>query len=292
MKYPDIPKAQIKINGKTRGFDLDDKKLPDWISDHSMTSGGYPYDKKMKRSNYDEMLRVLQAELVKVQYWMKSENQRIICVFEGRDAAGKGGTIGAIKQNMNPRISRHVALSVPSDREKGQWYMQRYVSHFPTHGEMVLFDRSWYNRAGVEPVMGFCTPKQHEDFLKNVPDYEATIVGTGTHFYKFWLEVGQEMQLERFHDRRHDPRKTWKLSPMDVESMEKWDDYTVARDLMLEKTHTALAPWTIARTNCKRRARLNIIRHLLHRLDYEDKDNKAIGEIDENILGEGLQFLK
>jgi polyphosphate kinase 2 len=193
---------------------------------------------------------------------------------------------------MNPRLARVVALSKPNDREAGQWYFQRYVDQFPTSGEFVLFDRSWYNRAGVEPVMGFCTPEQYAHFLDQAPQMEKIIAHEGIFFFKFYLDIGREMQLKRFHDRRHDPRKVWKLSSMDIAALQKWDDYSDKRDRMLKATHTDFAPWTVVRGNDKRRARLNLIRHMLTTLDYTGKDDAAIGKIDDKILGSGPGFLK
>ena len=291
MKIPDAPVVELNISGKTRTFDLDDPDLPDWVKDNAFESAGYPYEKKLKRKHYEEDLATLQAELVKADYWLQETGNRVLALFEGRDSAGKGGTIERIRENLNPRHCRGVALSKPSDVELGQWYFQRYVSHFPTAGETVLFDRSWYNRAGVEPVMGFCTPEQHEKFLEEVPDFEKMIVRDGIYFFKFWLTIGQEMQLERFHDRRHDPVKVWKLSPVDIKSLEKWDDYTKARDEMFERTHTKHAPWTVMRANDKRRARLNSIRVILHALPYDGKDEKVIGDIDRKIVGTPDDFV-
>lgn len=284
--------VNLEIDGKLRRFDIDDPVLPDWIEDVSLASGGYPYDDKMDKDKYEKQLEQLQIELVKVQFWLKATGKRLMALFEGRDAAGKGGTIFSIHAYLNPRSARVVALSKPTETEAGQWYFQRYVAHFPTAGEIVLFDRSWYNRAGVEPVMGFCTPQQYEDFLKAVPRFEDTIHDEGIIFFKFWLDIGREMQLKRFHDRRHDPLKIWKLSPMDIAALDKWHDYTKKRDIMLEKTHTRETPWTILLANDKRRARLNVIRHMLLALDYEGKDKSAIGEIDHKILGQGPKFLK
>jgi polyphosphate kinase 2 len=215
-----------------------------------------------------------------------------MAVFEGRDAAGKGGTIFATKAYLNPRSARVVALTKPTETERGQWYFQRYISHFPTAGELVLFDRSWYNRAGVEPIMGFCTPEEHKRFLKETPRLEKMIVHDDVHFFKFWLDIGRETQIERFHDRRHSPLKCWKLSDMDIAALTKWDDYTAMRDQMLDKTHTDDAPWTVVRANDKRRARINVIQHILKSIDYEGKDKKAIGDIDDKILGFGPDFLK
>jgi len=282
---------ELKINGEKRLFDIDNPDLPDWIEDKAFGSDDYPYDKKLKRGTYEEELEALQIELVKVQSWLQTSGERVIAVFEGRDAAGKGGSIGATRAFMNPRTARIVALPKPTEKERGQWYYQRYVDHFPTAGEMVMFDRSWYNRAGVEPVMGFCTPQEHESFLQDTPLFERMPVREGIHLFKFWLNIGREMQLKRFHDRRHSQLKSWKLSPMDMASLNKWDDYTKKRDLMLEQTHTDHAPWAVVRANDKRRARLNLIRHMLHNLPYEGKDIAAIGEIDKKILGQGPGFV-
>ena len=283
--------VELEINGRKRRFDIDDPDLPDWVDKRAFGSENYPYEEKLDRDDYEKQIRVLQIELVKVQAWQQETGGRVIIVFEGRDAAGKGGSIAATRAYMNPRMARIVALPKPTERERGQWYYQRYVDHFPTSGEMVLFDRSWYNRAGVEPVMGFCTPRQHARFLAETPDFEHMPVREGIHLFKFWLNIGQEMQLKRFHDRRHNPLKVWKLSPMDIASLEKWGDYTQKRNLMLEHTHSNHAPWTVVRANDKRRARLNLIRHLLSGLPYSGKNPDAIGRIDERILGSGPGFL-
>lgn len=288
----DNRKVELDINGKMRDFDIDDPKLPGWIDDHAFSSDNYPYDKKLKWKTYEETIEALQVELVKVQTWLGESGSRIVSVFEGRDAAGKGGSINAVKQYMNHRTVRTVALPKPTDRERGEWYYQRYLNHFPTSGEMVLFDRSWYNRAGVEPVMGFCTPDQHANFLEQTPAFEKMIVDEGIYFFKFWLNIGREMQLDRFHDRRHNPLKVWKLSPMDIASLNKWEDYTKYRDLMLSTTHTETAPWAVVKSNDKRRARINIIRHILSSLPYDGKDEDVIGEIDKKILGFGQGFVE
>ncbi|MCB1493050.1 MAG: polyphosphate kinase 2, partial [Rhodobiaceae bacterium] len=207
------------------------------------------------------------------------------------DAAGKGGTIFRFRQYMSPRAARIVALPKPTDRERGEWYYQRYIDHFPTEGELALFDRSWYNRAVVEPIMGFCTPEQTDKFLSETPAFEKMLVRDGVKLFKFWLNIGREMQLLRFHERRHDPLKVWKISPVDLKAVDKWDDYTAARDRMIAETHTEMAPWTIVRANDKRRLRVNAIRHALTHLDYEGKDEKAIGTIDDKIVGQGPGFL-
>jgi polyphosphate kinase 2 len=282
---------KIKVGGKERVFDIDDPKLPDWIEDNKLTTGDYPYDKKMKGKEYDQTLEVLQIELVKALAWVQSAGKRVLILFEGRDAAGKGGTISALREYLNPRTARNVALTKPTEVESGQWYFQRYVTHFPTAGEFVTFDRSWYNRAGVEPVMGFCTPKQHEQFLEEAPFFERMIYDDGIHFFKFWLDIGQETQLDRFHDRRHSPLKSWKFSPIDIAGLSKWDAYTKARDTMVERTHTAVAPWLVVRANDKRRARLAVMRRILLSLPYDGRDLEAIGKEDLKINGEGSGLL-
>lgn len=288
----DLPPIKIKIDGKAREFDMDDPELPDWIEDNKLTAGGYPYDKKLKSKEYEETLEALQIELVKAQTWMQATGARVLALFEGRDAAGKGGTIFAVHEYMNPRTARNVALAKPTETELGQWYFQRYVSRFPTAGEFVSFDRSWYNRAGVEPVMGFCTPEQHRKFLDEAPHFERMIVNDGIHFFKFWLDIGQETQLERFHDRRQSKLKSWKFSPIDIAGIEKWDDYTKARDEMVRRTHNKESPWTIVRANDKRRARIAVIRRLLLSLPYDGRDLDVIGKEDKKIIGEGPGFLK
>ncbi|MFZ1815356.1 MAG: polyphosphate kinase 2 [Rhizobiaceae bacterium] len=290
MQIPDAPIVTLKVAGKKRKFDLDDPKLPDWVGGKAFESGNFPYTKKMKREEYEDQLTALQKELVKVQYWLQETGNRLMVVFEGRDAAGKGGTINTFRQFLNPRNARAVALSKPSDVERGQWYFQRYVENFPTSGEFVMFDRSWYNRAGVEPVMGFCTEQQHEKFLAETPRFEEMIANEGIHFFKIWLNIGQEMQLKRFHDRRHDPLKVWKLSPIDIKALQNWDAYTAARKTMLAATDTAHGPWTIVRSNDKRRARINAIRHVISKLDYDGRDDKVIGKIDENIVRSAADF--
>lgn len=281
----------IDVNGVSREFDIDNPDLPDWVKDQAFSSDAYPYKKKLKWSQYEETLEALQVELVKVQSWLGNSGNRIISVFEGRDAAGKGGSINAVKQYMNHRTVKTVALPKPTDRERGEWYYQRYVDNFPSTGEMVLFDRSWYNRAGVEPVMGFCSPDQHANFLNQTPAFEKMIVDDGVYFFKFWLNIGREMQLKRFHDRCHNPLKVWKLSAMDIASLSKWSDYTKKRDLMLSTTHSEHAPWTVVKANDKRRSRINIVRHILTTLPYDGKDEDVIGEIDREILGSGPGFV-
>ncbi len=282
---------KLKVGGKERVFDIDNPELPDWVDKRALRSGGYPYDKKMPEDEYEKKLETLQIELVKLQAWMQKTGNRVLAIFEGRDAAGKGGTINAVRQNMNPRSARNVALTKPTETERGQWYFQRYVSQFPTSGEFVTFDRSWYNRAGVEPVMGFCTPAEYEKFLKEVPRFEKMVVREGIHFFKFWLDIGREMQLKRFHERRHSLLRNWKFSPIDVAGMAKWDDYSAKRDIMLEQTHSSDAPWTVIHGNDKRRARLAAIRRILVTIPYADRDLEAIGKEDDQIIGEGVSSL-
>lgn len=282
---------QLKIGGKERVFDIEDPELPGWVDKKKLKAAGYPYDEKLPEDEYDEELEKLQIELVKLQAWMQKTGSRVLAIFEGRDAAGKGGTINAVRQNMNPRWARNVALTKPTETERGQWYFQRYVSQFPTSGEFVTFDRSWYNRAGVEPVMGFCTPEQHAQFLKEVPRFEKMITNDGIHFFKFWLDIGRETQLDRFHDRRHSPLRNWKFTAMDIAGITKWDDYTEKRDLMFERTHSSHAPWIILRANDKRRTRLEVIRRIVLTMPYEDRDLDVIGKPDHQIIGEGPSFL-
>lgn len=276
--------VRLTIGGKERTFDIDDPKLPKWVKENELTAGGYPYTERLKRDEYEHQLELFQIELVKLQYWLQKTGERVMVLFEGRDAAGKGGTIFVTRQYMNPRTARNVALPKPTETERGQWYFQRYVAHFPTAGEFVTFDRSWYNRAGVEPVMGFCTPQQHALFLDQAPHFEKGIVADGIRLFKFWLAIGQETQLGRFHDRRHDPLKIWKFSPIDVAGILKWDDYTKARDLMFAHTHSDEAPWTLVLANDKRRARLAVIRRLLSSIPYDGRDMKVTGEEDSSII--------
>ncbi len=224
---------------------------------------------KLSNKEYTKELRRLQAELCKLQVWVKHKGLRVIVIFEGRDAAGKGGTIRAITERVSPRVFRVVALPAPSDREKTQMYMQRYIQHFPAAGEIVIFDRSWYNRAGVEYVMGFCTKEQHDIFLDRCPQAEQYLINNGIILIKYWLEVGQEEQERRFKARINDPLRQWKLSPMDTESFCRWYEYSRARDIMLEKTDSKLTPWHIVRSDNKKRARLNCITHLLSMIPYK-----------------------
>ncbi|VAW14778.1 Polyphosphate kinase 2 [hydrothermal vent metagenome] len=264
---------------------LEDKSLPDWIVTSSLKSGGYPYAKRLRTKTYLKQIYPLHIELQKVQQWVADTGQRVVAIFEGRDTAGKGGTIKRYMEHLNPRQVRVVALPKPTDRQRGEWYFQRYAEHLPTAGEMCLFDRSWYNRAVIEPVMGFCSAEQTAEFLDEAPKFEAMLVRSKVRIIKFWLTIGREEQMRRLHARRHDPLKQWKLSPIDIEGLSKWDDYTAARKIMFAETDTATAPWMVIKSNDKKRARINCLRHFLMALPYEGKDLSAIGEIDEQILG-------
>jgi len=250
----------------------------------------FPYDRKWKRADYEAALDALQIELVKMQAWAKETGQRIAIVFEGRDAAGKGGTIKRVRENLNPRGARVVALSKPTEAEAGQWYFQRYIHHLPTAGEIVCFDRSWYNRGVVEKVFGFCTDVQREKWFEQVNPFEQMLVDEGIKVFKIWLTVDRAAQLQRFLDREQDPLKHWKLSWIDVEGLKKWDEYTAAITETLAKTHTPDTPWLVVRSADKRRARVNAIRAVLSRLDYTSKDADALGDVDDKIVG-GPEFL-
>ncbi|MEG9226285.1 polyphosphate kinase 2 [Aeromicrobium sp. Sec7.5] len=246
---------------------------------------GYPYDERLDRTTYDLEKRLLQIELIKLQSWVKDTGQRIVLVFEGRDAAGKGGTIKRFTEHLNPRGARVVALVKPTDREQSQWYLQRYVAHLPSAGEVVFFDRSWYNRAGVERVMGFCTPDQYTEFLRQAPAFEKMLVNDGVHVVKFWFSVSRAEQLTRFTIRQIDPVRQWKLSPMDLASLDKWDAYTQAKEAMFRKTDTRHSPWTVVKSNDKKRARLEAMRHVLHRFDYPGKDHDVVRTPDPLVVG-------
>lgn len=243
-----------------------------------------PHDESMSKKRYERELEQLQIELLKAQRCIKETGQRVVIVFEGRDAAGKGGAIKRFRENLNPRGAPHVALPKPSDAEQTQWYFQRYVAHLPSAGEIVMYDRSWYNRAGVERVMGFCTPQEYGLFLRQVPDFEGSIVSSGIQLFKLWFTVSRAEQLRRFEDRHRDPLKQWKISPIDEASVDRYDDYTEARNDMLLASDTMVAPWTIVNSNEKRRARLGSIRAVLAGIDYEHKDHDVVGEPDPRVV--------
>ena len=253
--------------------------VPNW------REGVYPYANLMARKSYEKQKYRLQVELLKLQAWVKETGQRVVILFEGRDAAGKGGAIKRFMEHLNPRGARVVALEKPSEVERGQWYFQRYVEHLPTRGEIVLFDRSWYNRTGVERVMGFCSQAEYDEFLRQAPEFERHLVRSGVHLFKFWFSVSRAEQRRRFKEREAHPLKQWKLSPIDMASLGKWDDYTRAKESMFLHCDTSDAPWTVIKSDCKKRARLNAMRCVLHRLPYTQKEAKAIGHVDALIVG-------
>ena len=257
----------------------DDALATDW------RNGAYPYKNLLSRRNYEKQKYHLQVELLKLQAWVKETGQRVVILFEGRDAAGKGGTIRRFMEHLNPRGARVVALEKPSEVERGQWYFQRYVSQLPTAGEIALFDRSWYNRAGVERVMGFCNNDEYLEFMRQAPEFERNLTRSGIHIIKFWFSVSREEQRRRFKEREMHPLKQWKLSPIDLASLDKWDDYTKAKEAMFFHTDTADSPWTVIKSDCKKRARLNAMRYVLHKLPYSNKDLTAIGTLDPLLVG-------
>ena len=257
----------------------DEELAPNW------RSGGYPYKNLLSRKRYEAQKYQLQVELLKLQMWAKDTGQRVVILFEGRDAAGKGGAIKRFMEHLNPRGARVVALEKPSETERGQWYFQRYVQHLPTAGEIVMLDRSWYNRAGVERVMGFCTDAEYQEFMRQAPLFERQLVRSGIHLIKFWFSVSRKEQHRRFKERELHPLKQWKLSPIDMASLDKWDDYTKAKEAMFFETDTADAPWTVIKSDCKKRARLNAMRYVLHKLPYANKDLDNIGTLDNLLVG-------
>lgn len=267
-----------------KGIDLFEPN-PDVELAGDWRDGAYPYKNLLSRKSYEKQKYHLQVELLKLQAWVKSSKQKVIILFEGRDAAGKGGTIKRFMEHLNPRGARVVALEKPSEVERGQWYFQRYIQHFPTAGEIVMFDRSWYNRAGVERVMGFCNDDEYKEFMRQAPEFERNLVRSGVHLIKFWFSVSREEQRRRFEERRAHPLKQWKLSPVDLSSLDKWDAYTKAKEAMFFNTDTADAPWTVIKSDCKKRARLNAMRYILHRLPYAKKDPKAISPLDPLLVG-------
>ncbi|KIC42293.1 polyphosphate kinase [Ruegeria sp. ANG-R] len=282
---PQITRKSSQIKAATAPRPEASSPSPEKIR-QAFESGEYPYGRKMARKEYETQKAEIQAELLKVQLWAQETGQRFVLLFEGRDAAGKGGTIKRFMEHLNPRQARVVALNKPTGEEKGQWYYQRYVQQLPTVGEMVFYDRSWYNRAGVERVMGFCTPNEYLEFMRQTPELERMLVRSGIQLYKYWFSVTQEEQQRRFRSRETDPLKQWKLSPIDKASLSKWDDYTEAKEAMFFYTDTADAPWTIVKSNDKKRARLNCMRHFLSTLDYPDKDDRIVGEPDPLIVGQ------
>ncbi len=276
---PESPSAAM--SGTLKNFP---NVSPDKIR-QAFETGEYPYEKKIGKKEYEAEKARLQAELLKVQKWVHDTGQKFVLLFEGRDAAGKGGTIKRFMEHLNPREARVVALNKPTDTERGQWFYQRYIANLPTAGEMVFYDRSWYNRAGVERVMGFCSPSEYLEFMRQTPDMERMMVRSGVRLYKYWFSVTQEEQKRRFDSRKDDPLKRWKLSPVDLASLSKWDDYTEAKEAMFFYTDTADAPWTIIKSNDKKRARINTMKHFLSTIDYPDKDYDIVAQPDPLIVG-------
>jgi len=275
-----------------KAFNTPDSTTPSTVtqeSDEALSDqwreDGYPYKNRLKRKTYENKKYDLQVELLKLQRWVKETGSRVIIVFEGRDAAGKGGTIKRFMEHLNPRGARVVGLEKPTDVERGQWYFQRYVEHLPSSGEIVLFDRSWYNRAGVERVMGFCTDAQYDEFLRQAPEFERNLVRSGIHVIKFWFSVSRQEQRRRFREREIHPLKQWKLSPIDLASLDKWDDYTRAKEFMFLHTDIEEAPWIVIKSDCKKRARLNALCYVLNKLPYQNRDSKRLGNVDPLILG-------
>lgn len=260
-------------------YDKDDELAPNW------REGGYPYKNRMSRKNYEAQKYQLQVELLKMQRWVRQTGQKIVILFEGRDAAGKGGTIKRFMEHLNPRGAKVVALEKPTEQEQGQWYFQRYVAHLPTKGEIVLFDRSWYNRAGVERVMGFCTDEQYQRFMEQVPEFEKHLISSGIYLIKLWFSVSQAEQRRRFAEREAHPLKQWKLSPIDKASLDKWDDYTLAKEAMFYNTDSAESPWIVIKSDDKKRARLNAMRYVLNKIPYDNKDTSVVGSVDPLIVG-------
>ncbi|HMP11215.1 polyphosphate kinase 2 [Hydrogenophaga sp.] len=285
---PDDAKAirqLIKGESKSRQRRVKAEVNPDEQLAKDWRSGAYPYKNLLSRRVYEAQKYLLQVELLKLQAWAKDTGQRVVILFEGRDAAGKGGTIKRFMEHLNPRGARVVALEKPTEVERGQWYFQRYVQHLPTAGEIVLFDRSWYNRAGVERVMGFCTDAEYQEFMRQAPQFERHLVRSGVHLIKFWFSVSREEQRRRFTERKAHPLKQWKLSPIDMASLDKWEDYTKAKEAMFFETDTADSPWTVIKSDCKKRARLNAMRYVLQKLPYTNKDANNIGSLDALIVG-------
>jgi polyphosphate kinase 2 len=278
----ELMKAALKehrARARALSVTADEELAADW------RNGGYPYRNLLSRRSYERQKYRLQVELLKLQAWVKESRQKIFVLFEGRDAAGKGGTIKRFMEHLNPRGARVVALEKPNELERGEWYFQRYVRHLPTAGEIVMFDRSWYNRAGVERVMKFCTDEQYREFMRQAPEFERMLVHNEIYLIKFWFSVSREEQRRRFTEREAHPLKQWKLSPVDVASLDKWEDYTRAKEAMFFHTDTADAPWTVIKSDCKKRARLNAMRYILHHLPYANKDLDRVGPLDPLLVG-------
>jgi polyphosphate kinase len=285
----DIPAEELIASGYSVTGTWDEVDDPVLIGPNGLPVAtwkeGYPYDERMSRQEYDETKRLLQIELLKMQTWLKRTGRKLVILFEGRDAAGKGGTIKRFTEHLNPRGATVVALGVPTEREKGEWYFQRYIRHLPSRGEIVLFDRSWYNRAVVEHVMGYCTPEEYQQFLRQVPQFELMLTESDTTVVKLWFSVSRREQITRFTIRRIDPVRQWKLSPTDLASLDRWEDYTAAKEAMFLHTSVPHAPWTFVRTNDKKRGRVEAMRFVLSLFDYDEKDHEVVGRPDPLIVG-------
>ena len=276
---------QKALKAELQGRRREGQPDPDLELSKDPRPGAYPYRNRMSSKGYEVQKYRLQVELLKMWRWIKANHQRVVVLFEGRDAAGKGGTIKRVMEHLNPRGARVVALEKPNELEQGQWYFQRYVQHLPTAGEIVLFDRSWHNRAGVERVMGFCSETEYQEYLRQAPEFERQLVRSGIRLIKFWFSVSRDEQARRFQQRETDPLKQWKLSPVDLASRDKWDEYTAAKEAMFAATDTSDAPWTVINSDCKKRARLNAIRYLLLTIPYTDRDLANIGSLDSRLVG-------
>ena len=290
---PDFQNTSSPSVSPTESFGQGNSQIENFIQEaqlagvlsEGVNDAGYPYDSWLERDTYEAHKKDLQIEMLKLQAWVKNSMEKVVIVFEGRDAAGKGGTIKRFMEHLNPRGARVVALQKPSETERGQWYFQRYVAELPTAGEIVMFDRSWYNRSGVERVMGFCSTQEYFSFMQQAPEFERMLVGSGIHLIKFWFSVSQEEQKRRFAERAVDPLKQWKLSPVDIASLDKWDAYTDAKEAMFSFTDRPEAPWTVIKSNDKRRARIAAMQYVLHSLPYADKDLEKIGALDPLLIG-------
>lgn len=293
LEADDLLDALEELELDSDSIDLDDPQLiaadgtpvETWRED-------YPYEYRLSRHEYEVSKRALQVELLKLQRWVKNSSARLVLIFEGRDAAGKGGTIKRFTEHLNPRGCRVVALEKPSEREGGQWYFQRYIKHLPAAGEIVLFDRSWYNRAGVERVMSFCNDREYREFLRQAPLFEEMLVRDGITLIKLWLSVSRSEQRTRFTIRRIDPVRQWKLSPLDLKSLDLWDEYTDAKEIMFYYTDSPNAPWTVIKSNDKKRARIETLRYVLSQIDYDNKDTSTIGSPDRKIVGPAKDLLE
>lgn len=286
-----VEDEESRANGAALRHELAEmRNNPEAIRELFLT-GKYPYQTRIARKDYEQKKSALQVELLKVQRWVKESGQKIVVLFEGRDAAGKGGTIKRFMEHLNPRGARVVALEKPNEQESGEWYFQRYINHLPTRGEITLFDRSWYNRAGVERVMEFCTPEEYLEFMRQTPELERMLVRSGIRLFKYWFSVTQDEQRHRFERRQNDPLKQWKLSPIDRASLDKWDQYTEAKEAMFFYTDTADAPWTIIKSSDKKRARIACMSHFLHSLNYPNKNTRLVRPPDPLIVGESQHVI-